>query len=156
MFNETEWLKLVFLLADTQTWVDDLTKEAIRRIPVPEKKKFLQRSYYLGITALAHIMERHYYKINRYPHAGKFHIPATEILHLIREAHILPASPATGTSSFERTVIAEKTIGYDKTGQPTNIITILTDAGGRIITAFPGKNDISCFHDIQTPVSTGV
>ena len=154
MFNEPEWLKLVFLLADTQAWIDELVKEAVRRLPTPDKKKFLQKNYYLGITALAHILERHYYKINRYPHAGKFHIPATEILHHIREAYSLPATPAPGTNNFQRTLETKNSIGYDKAGQPTNIITILTDAGGRIITAFPGKNNMSCFHDLQHPAST--
>ena len=155
-FNESEWLKLIFLLADTQSWLDDLTKQAIKRIPVPDKKKFLQKSYYLDIKALAHILERHYYKINRYPHAGKFHIPVTEILHLIREAYSSQTTPAPGSNNFQRTLQTENSIGYDKAAQPTNIITILTDAGGKIITAFPGKTDPSCFHDLQYQASTTI
>lgn len=156
MFNETEFIKFIFLLADTQTWLNDMAKEAFSRIPVHGKKKFLRKTYYLSVTALAHILERHYYKINRYPQAGKFHISLTEILHLIREAYASPANPTPGCNNFQRSLQSEIIIGYDKTGQTTNTITILTDAGGKIITAFPGKNNLSCFHDSQHPTSTNV
>ena len=136
-FNEQEWLKLLFLLADTQTWLDDMAKEVLRRIPV-SKKRFIRKEYYLSAQVLAHIIERHYYKINRYPNAGKFHIPVMDILNLIRVAHSLPVMKAPGSGSFQRSLQTERIIGYDKYGNPTNSITILTDAGGKIITAFPG------------------
>jgi hypothetical protein len=87
---------------------------------------------------LAHIIERHYYKINRYPHAGKFHISVIEILHDIRKAYILPVVPVPGCQNFQRIMQTQQSIGYDKNGQPASIITILTDAGGKIITAYPG------------------
>ena len=151
LFNESEWLKLIFLLADTQAWIDDLTLQALKRLPVHDKKKFLQKSYYLGIKPLAHILERHYHKINRYPHAGKFNIPVTEILHHIREAHAVP--PVPNGNNFQRTVHTTQAVGFDKSGQSTNIITILTDAGGRIITAFPGTNEESCFPGTITPLA---
>jgi hypothetical protein len=57
---------------------------------------------------------------------------------------------------FHKVLQTENCIGYDKAGQPINIITILTDAGGKIITAFPGKINVSCFHDSQHPVSTSI
>ena len=138
MFNEPEFLKLLFLLSDTQTWLDDMCKEAFGRIPVPDKKKFLRKTYYLTVPALAHILERHYYKISRYPHAGKFHIPVTEILHHIREAHSLPAFAIPGCQNFLRILHTEQPIGFDKNGQPTSTLTVLSDASGKIITAFPG------------------
>lgn len=138
MYNESEWLKLLFLLADTQTWLDDMAKEAFGKLPVPGKKRFIRKTYFLSVQVMAHIIERHYYKINRYPNAGKFHVSLIEILHLIREAFSSPVIPAPGCYNFERTYQAEKSIGFDKYGQPTNVITVLTDAGGRIITAFPG------------------
>ncbi len=137
-FNEQEWLRLLFLLADTQTWIDDMSKQCFRQLPLADKKKFLRKTYYLTASALAHILERHYYKINRYPHAGKFHIPIIDILHYIREAHSLPANPISGCLNFQRTMHAEQPIGFDKNGNQTNIITILTDTGGKIITAYPG------------------
>lgn len=139
LFNEAEWLRLLFLLADTQTWLDDMTKELFRQLPVGEKKKFMRKTYYLTATAFAHIIERHYYKINRYPHAGKFHISIAEILHYIREAYSLPVLPVPGKGNFQRNIRTEKIIGYDKSGNPASNITILTDAGGKIITAWPGS-----------------
>ncbi|HMI77169.1 MAG TPA: hypothetical protein VK484_00165 [Ferruginibacter sp.] len=141
-FYEPQWLKLLFLLADTQTWMDDMVKEAFLQLPLPDKKKFLRKNYYLSTTALAHIMERHYYKINRHPHAGKFHIPVIEILHYIREGSAISATPLAGSLNFQRIVQTAGIIGYDKNGHPANNITILTDAGGKIITAFPGLYDI--------------
>jgi len=138
MFNESEWLKLVFLLADTQSWLNDLVKEAVYRLPLAGNKKFMNKTYYFRIKAMAHILERHYYKINRYPHAGKFHIPVIEIIDHIREAYIIPPLSLTGTLNYYRVKEIDQNIGFDKTGQSTNIITILTDAGGNIITAFPG------------------
>ncbi|MFC0771392.1 hypothetical protein [Terrimonas alba] len=129
MFNEPEWLKLVFLLSDTQAWIDDLSKQAFGQLPVPDKKKFLQKNYYLGIRALAHILERHYYKIPCYPNAGKFHIPLTEIFHHIREAHSLPVTPVSGCLNFQRAIKTEQPVGFDKNGQPTTSLqSLLTPA----------------------------
>jgi hypothetical protein len=137
-FNEPEWLKLLFLLADTQAWLDDISREMFMHLPLENKKKFLRKNYYLSIPALAHILERHYYKIPRYLNTGKFHIPLTEILHHIREAQALHVTPANGSLNFQRIITTKQPIGFDKNGQPTNTIIILTDAGGKIITVFPG------------------
>ena len=152
-FNEPEWLKLLFLLADTQSWIDDMNKELFRQLPIC-KKKFISKEYYLSVSALAHILERHYYKINRYPHAGKFNIPVIEILHNIREACSI--QPIPNGSNFQRTMQTQQPIGFNKNGHSTNTITIITDTGGKIITAFPGKNEISCFHDSCIPASATV
>src|SRR6185295_17031631 len=101
-FNEQQWLRLLFLLSDTQVWLDDMAKEFFLRLPLQDKKKFFRKTYYLTISSLAHIVERHYYKINRYPQAGKFHIPLTDLLNYIREAATLPATPVRGCLNFER------------------------------------------------------
>lgn len=139
MHNEAEWLKLVFLLADTQAWLDDMAKEVLQQLPLPGKKKFLSKTYYLRISALAHILERHYHKINRYPHAGKFTIAATELLHYIREAHAVPATPAPGGHNWQRVLQAPAPVGFDRYGHTTHTLTVITDAGGNIITAYPGN-----------------
>lgn len=104
MFNESEWIRLIFLLADTQQWLGQLCRNAICQLPLENKKAFFRRSCYCSVTALADILERHYYKIPRHPEAGKFHIPVTVILHLIREASRLPASPVPGSCHFQRTL----------------------------------------------------
>jgi hypothetical protein len=138
-FNEAQWLKLVFLLADTQQWINDMAKDAFVQLPVADKKKCFRKNYYLTAEAMAHIMERHYYKINRHPQTGKFHIPVTEIVQLIRDAAELPATPVSCNLNFQRTLQTEGIIGYDKDGNATDSITVITDAGGKIITAFPGS-----------------
>ena len=138
-FNEPEWIKLVLLLADTQLWLDDMVKDALMQLN-SEGRNFrdFRRIYSLSVTALAHIIERHYYKIPRHPGTGKFHIPLTEVLYYIREAAALPAMPVKGSLNLQRIINCEQIIGYDKKGLPVQTITIITDAGGRIVTAFPG------------------
>ena len=152
-FSEAEWLKLLFLLADTQQWLDEMNKELFRQLPIC-KKKFINKEYYLTAPSLAHILERHYYKINRYPNTGKFHISVIEILNHIREGYSI--QPIQNANNFQRIIQTQQPIGFDKNGHPTNSITILTDAGGRIITAFPGITQLSCFHDNSCPASTSV
>jgi hypothetical protein len=137
-FNESQWLKLVFLLADTQQWINEMARDAFLQLPVTDKKKCFRKNYYLTAEAMAHIIERHYYKINRHPQTGKFHIPVTDIVQLIRDAADMPASAVPGNLNFQRSLQTANIFGYDKDGNPANAITVITDAGGRIITAFPG------------------
>lgn len=137
MPNEAECIKLIFMLADIQQWVNDLCKETFSMLPVQDKKKFLRKTYYLSVPVLAHILERHYHKVNRHPHTGKFTIPVEEILNYIREAYALPVAPVSGSNNFQRIIQASAPIGFDKFGNAASHITIITDAGGRIITAFP-------------------
>lgn len=138
MFNEPHLIKLIFTLADTQAWLNELCKETCNNIPVLCTRKLRSKSYYLSITALAHIIERHYYKIPRHPEAGKFHIPLTDILNYIKEAQQSPITPVPGNNNFKRTHQTHELIGYDRDGLPTTSITVITDATGNIITAFPG------------------
>jgi hypothetical protein len=137
-FNEAQWLKLLFLLADTQEWINDMAKEAFLQLPVTDKKKCFRKTLYLTAGTMAHIIERHYYKISRHPQAGKFHIPVTEIVQFIRDASQLPTTPVPGSLNFQRSLQTANIIGYDKDGNAANTVTIITGAGGRIITAFPG------------------
>lgn len=138
-FNEAEWLKLLFLLADTHSWLEDMSKNCLMQLPIAGKKQLLCKGYYMGIKAMAHIAERHYYKINRYPHTNKFHIPLTDILHYIKAAAIVPTEPLKNSVNFYRMLQTDEVIGFDMEGHPVQCITIITDASGNIITAFPGK-----------------
>lgn len=137
-FNETEWTKLVFLLADTQQWVDDLCRNAFMQLPL-DKKKLFKKDYYLTATAMAHIIERHYYKINRHPQAGKFTIPLIEILEHIRSAYAAEARPMHNSCNFRREFDTGSEIGCDNSGNPVSCITVITGTGGNIITAFPSS-----------------
>jgi len=137
-FNEDEWLRLIFLLSDTQNWLNELVNEAILQVPMKNRKKLFRKSYYLTVTALAHIMERHHYKILRHPHVSKFTIPVIDILSLLRDANSGSALPVAGTLYLSRLIDTGSIIGHDANGLPTSLLTVLTDSGGRIITAFPG------------------
>jgi len=114
-FNESQFIKLIFLLSDTQTWLSDLEKNTFSQLPLPEKKKLFKQSYYLSSSALAHIIERHYYKINRHPEAGKFHIELLEILHYIREAKTSTAIPVPGCNNMQRVIQTTQPIGSGRT-----------------------------------------
>jgi len=61
--NETEWIKLLFLIRDTQEWMEEMERRIIYMIPIEGKKSLFKRSYRLTASALAHILERHYYRI---------------------------------------------------------------------------------------------
>jgi hypothetical protein len=141
MLNEPHFIKLIFTLADTQAWLDELCNETYNSIPVLCKRKFRSSTYYLSVTALAHILERHYYKIPRHPDAGKFHITLIEILHYIKEAQPMPLTPVAGKATFQRTLQTNQHIGFDRNGLPATHITVITNASGNIITAFPGQPD---------------
>ena len=138
MFNEPHYLKLIFLLADTQDWLKSLTNEVQHMLPAFNKRKLQKSNYNLNITAWAHILERHYYKIPRHPGKGKFHIPLEEILYYIKEAQQATTQTISGCSSIQRIVKAKNSIGFNKNGEPTAYVTIITDSVGNISTAFPG------------------
>ncbi|MET0392734.1 MAG: hypothetical protein ABW019_06315 [Chitinophagaceae bacterium] len=137
-FCEEEWMRLLFLLSDTEQWVDELSRRLFHQLPLTDRKRLFRRAYYLTPSALAHILERHYYRIPRHPHAGKFTIPVAAILHHLRQAGDIAPEPVPGSLHYKRVWEAEAAVGFDKDGRPTAIITVLTDAGGRIVTAFPG------------------
>jgi hypothetical protein len=138
-FNEDEWLRLIFLLSDTQNWLNELINGVIMQVPVKDRKKLFRKTYYISVSALAHILERHYYKIPRHPATSKFTVPIAEILSHLRDAFTAPAVPVLGSLNFQRVFNVGNIIGFDRDRQPTAYITIITDSGGRIITAFPGN-----------------
>lgn len=144
-FNEASWIKLVFLLADTQQWIDELSATAFEQLPVEHKKKLFRPTYRLSPEAMAHILERHYYKIARHPGTGKFTLPVPAILACIRDAGALDPVAVAGTLSQQRVLQMDSSIGFDKDGKETDCLTVLTDAGGHIITAFPGVLDAAIF-----------
>ncbi len=137
-FNEDEWLRLIFMLHDTQKWINTQFKNALQLVPVSNKKKLLRQTYYLSVQALAHILERHYHKVPRHQYTSKFTIPAMEILSLLRDAAVADAIPILPDGNFKRTICCGHIIGYDNNHIATPYVTVITDPGGRVITAFPG------------------
>lgn len=138
-FNEDEWLRLIFLLNDTQNWLNELINGAVMQVPMKDRKKLFRKTYYISVSALAHILERHYYKIPRRPATSKFTVPVTEILSRLRDAFTGSTAPILGSLNFQRAIDVGSIIGFDRDRQPTTYITVITDSGGRIITAFPGN-----------------
>ncbi|MBN9383177.1 MAG: hypothetical protein J0H74_20650 [Chitinophagaceae bacterium] len=137
-FNEEAWIKLVFLLSDTQDWLNELANGALMQVPMKNRKRLLRKTYYLPLSSLAHILERHHYKIPRHPGTSKFTIPVPEILSYLRDISAEPGTPIAGSLDFKRVVNVGRVIGFDRDQLPTTYISVLTDSGGRITTAFPG------------------
>src|SRR6185312_5217654 len=137
-FNEEAWIKLIFLLSDTQDWLNELANGALMQVPMKNRKRLLRKTYYLPLPSLAHILERHHYKIPRHPGTSKFTIPVPEILSFLRNVSEEPGTQVAGSLDFKRTVNVGKIVGFDRDQLPTTYITVLTDSGGRITTAFPG------------------
>lgn len=137
-FNEEAWIKLIFLLSDTQDWLNELANGALMQVPMKNRKRLLRKTYYMPLSSLAHILERHHYKIPRHPGTSKFTIPVPEILSFLRDISAEPGKPVAGSLDFRRTVDVGKIVGFDRDQLPTTFITVLTDPGGRILTAFPG------------------
>ncbi len=139
VFNEAQWLQVLFLLADTATWLQQLQEGLIWQLPVKQHKKLLRKSWYLSVTVLAHILERHYYKLPRHPLAGKFTISIPEIVNAIKEAGQLSPEPIAGSTNLQRVWEAGYPLGYDPAGNTVTTMTIISSAAGEIITAFPGR-----------------
>jgi hypothetical protein len=100
-FNEEAWLKLIFLLSDTQDWLNEMVSGAVMQVPMNNKKRLFRKTYYITISSLAHILERHYYKIPRHPDSGKFTIPIPEILSHLRDiSSVLTDSGGRITTAF--------------------------------------------------------
>ena len=138
LFNEAEWLRLLFLLSDTQAWISNMEKSLLYQLPLPDKCKLYRKTYFLSASSLTHIMERHYYKISRHPGCGKFTVDVPTIVHWIKEVYHCEPSPIIGSLNFKRSLDTGIIIGFDKNGQSTTFITVLTHPGGEIKTAFPG------------------
>jgi hypothetical protein len=149
-FDEEAWIRLIFLLSDTQDWLTEMVMGAVMQVPMKQRKNLFRRGYYITISALAHILERHYHKVHRHPDASKFTIPLPEVLSHLRDISKEPGIPIAGSIDFRRTVNVNRIIGYDRYHIPTTYITVLTDNGGRITTAFPGAHFILA-HETNQP-----
>jgi hypothetical protein len=101
-FNEEAWIKLIFLLSDTQDWLNQLASGALMQVPMKNRKRLLRKTYYLPLASLSHILERHHYKIPRHPGTGKFTIPVPEILSYLRDILSMNGCDRQGCEQQER------------------------------------------------------
>lgn len=120
-FNEAEWLRLLFLLNDTRAWLEEMEISLLYQLPLDCKSRLLRKTYYLSVKSLAHILEKHYYKISRHPGCSKFTIRIPEIVHYIREAFHAEASPAYSSLNFQRSMHTGRVIGYMREGKETSV-----------------------------------
>ena len=137
-FNEEQWLRILFLISDTEKWLNNLQQTVIAQLPVAGKKNLFRKSFCLTASALAHILERHYHKVPRFPEKGKFVISVVEIISYIKDCYTQTEQPLAGTTYTYRNFDACKIIGFDRSGYNTSFLTVVSDNFGRIITAFPG------------------
>lgn len=140
MYNESEWLKLLFMLSDMQAWINQMEKDLLMQVPGFDKKKLFRPTYYISASSFAHIIERHYHKIVRHMGVGKFIIPVPDILYWLRLAAQQASLPIPGSLNFYRELDTQTQIGFDKNGNYTSVVTVITDARGCIKTAFPGHH----------------
>ena len=137
MVNENELLRLLMLLSDTQTWLNEMSAQAVQALHPPAMKLMHGKSYRLPVTAFAHIIERHYYKTLRHPGTGKFTLPVPAILDLLKEMATVEAEPMKGNINSRRSLQLSYELGICKNGDPAFRITVITDPTGAIITAYP-------------------
>ena len=146
-FNEAQWLRILFLIADTEQWLQQLHKDIFYQLPLKQHKKLLRNNWWLGASTLAHILERHYAPMARHPGAGKFTISVEQIVSIIKEAFVATPQPVPQSCYQQRVWDAGSIVGYDVAGTATQVVTVIADAAGRIVTAFPG---IVCKGDVST------
>ena len=137
-FNEAQWLRILFLIADTEQWLRQLHKDVFYQLPLKHHKKLLRKSWYLSATALAHIIERHYAPVARHPGAGKFTISIDKMVAIIKEAFAGEPRPVPQSGHLQRVWDVGSIVGYDVNGNSTSLVTVIADAAGNIVTAFPG------------------
>jgi hypothetical protein len=102
LFDEAEWLRLLFLLSDTHAWLQDMERSLLYQLPLADKSKLCRKTRYLSVTSLSHLPEKYYYKISYHPGSGKFTITVQDIVHWVREAFHEEAVPMVCPLNYKR------------------------------------------------------
>lgn len=147
-FDEAQWMRILFLISDTDKWLRQTEATHFYQLPLKHHKKLLRKSWYLSASALAHILERHYYKIARHPSTGKFTIDISSILACIRDAFHQEPFAVPQSCNLQRVLETGNIIGYDVSGNSVTVVTVISDKAGNIITAFPGIIASSSFQNV--------
>ena len=134
---EEKWIKNLLLLAEIQRWTDESSKNLINMAVGPEKS-FVWKHLHLTAACFSEILVNHYYKIQKEQDTARFCIPVHDIILYMQAAAEDPAEPVPDRPFFQTLANAGEFIGYDRNNFPTCFFTILSDASGRILTAFPG------------------
>lgn len=135
-FREEEFIAHINNLYRLQNEINKLSKRAMWLIPGDRQTRFFPSTYYLTAVALSHILDRHYFKVPRYPDKSKFTIPVPEIVRYIRMAFLVPDEPISGLQRH-RIMPTGVTIGRSHDGRPCQHIAVISDVYGYIRTAYP-------------------
>ncbi len=101
------------------------------------KGLFGRKTIMVSAERLAHVLSRHTFKGGQTAYKSVF-AQGEDVVQLIKAAErVEPTQQASG--HLQRVVDAGRIIGTDvRTGQPTSIYTVITNASNNLITAFPG------------------
>lgn len=135
-FQEEEFIAHINNLYRIQKEIGKLSKRAMWLIPGDRQNRFFPSTYYLTAVALSHILDRHFYKVPRYPDKSKFTIPVQEIVRYIRLAFLVPDEPIIGMRR-QRIMETGVNIGRSHDGQLCQRIAVISDVYGYIRTAYP-------------------
>jgi RHS repeat-associated protein len=118
-----------------------LAEESAEQVAIhgDEAQKLLNPGIDVTESGLKHAIDRHTVNgIEKFAGKSKFN-NADEVLDLVQQSTQMPmVKQAYG--NFARVVDAGRSIGFDKvTQQQTSIYTVITNAEGKLVTAFPGK-----------------
>jgi len=106
---------------------------------VDDAPKLINPAIEITESGLKHTLDRHTVNgISKFANKSKFN-SADEVLDLLQKATQMPMVKQPN-GNFARVVDAGRNIGFDKvTQQQTSIYTVITNAEGKLVTAFPGK-----------------
>lgn len=127
------------MLGDMQAMLSEIERDLFSRVPAEKKRKLFQPGYHITATSFAHIIERHYHKIPRHMGVVKFTVPVADILDNLRKASGQTPVQISGSLNFYREFDTGNEIGFDRSGNSTKMMTVITTPGGCIKTAFPGN-----------------
>lgn len=137
-FDETNFIRLMFRAKRSQKLQQAYSKRLLQLFPVPEEYTTFPSSYFLTPYNFATILERYYPGSWKHHNVTKFTIPLLEVYQYIHSAYEQHATPITGVIRYSRELHADKIIGISRSGSPTNIMTVISDHEGRILSAYPG------------------
>jgi len=136
--DELALVKQLYLLGEIQRWINEVSGDLINYVPSPQSKGSIKDGIYLTAAALYNILTEHHHKIQKLSGNARFTIPVVDILMFLREAAQEPVSEVAGTMLFQTIINTGKMIGYDRNNFPTCFFTIISEPGGKVVTAYPG------------------
>ncbi len=154
-FDDASWLRMIYLISETQAWLNQLETYSFHRLPFTGRHRLTQQGFRLSATVLARVADRCTHA-KQPPKPGWFSVPVMELLPLLirlnsaRPERLDPRGkgnersradddPRTdGNALFTRTLDTAGIIGMDRRGLATSMLTVIQDSSGRILAVLPG------------------